>query len=65
VLVTSDYTYLLLKHLDDRDLGTYSLYNTKTGQISEVSKPLIPANQIAHSYPVSFKASDEQQSMVI
>lgn len=58
VLVTSDYIYLLLKHLDDRDLGTYSLYNTKTGLFTEVSKPVIPTNQIAHSYPVSFKASD-------
>jgi len=58
MLVTSDYTYFLLKHLEDRDLGIYSLYNTKTGQVSEVSKPLIPTNQIAHSYPVSFKASD-------
>lgn len=58
ILITSDYRYLVVKHLDDRDLGSYFVVTTETGEIVELSQPAIAASQIAPSYPVSFLASD-------
>jgi dipeptidyl aminopeptidase/acylaminoacyl peptidase len=56
--ISADYRYILLMHRDDRDSGSYRLYDTKQRTSRLISDSNVPVKNMAHTYPVSFKASD-------
>ncbi|ABI69787.1 alpha/beta hydrolase family protein [Syntrophomonas wolfei] len=58
VAISPDFDYLVLLHRDDRDYGSYRLYNVESRKDTLLLSSDIPIKDVGHSYPVSFKASD-------
>lgn len=58
VTVSYDLTYMVLMHRDNKDLGTYYLYNTITRSSKLLASPQIDSESLGITLPVSFKASD-------
>ncbi|MDD2510760.1 MAG: S-layer homology domain-containing protein [Syntrophomonas sp.] len=60
VAISPDFDYLVLLHRDDRDYGSYRLYNVESRKDTLLLSSDIPVKDVGHTYPVSFKASDGQ-----
>ena len=58
VAISPEFDYVVLMHRDDRDYGSYRLYNVKTGTATLLLSSDIPIEDVGHTYPVSFSASD-------
>lgn len=58
VAISPEFDYVVLMHRDDRDYGSYRLYNVKTRTATLLLPSDIPIEDVAHTYPVSFAASD-------
>jgi pimeloyl-ACP methyl ester carboxylesterase len=58
VAISPEFDYVVLMHRDDRDYGSYRLYNVKTRTAALLLSSDIPIDDIGHTYPVSFRASD-------
>ncbi len=60
VAISPDFDYLVLLHRDDRDYGSYRLYNVESRKDTLLLSSDIPVKDVGHTYPVSFKTSDGQ-----
>ncbi len=58
VAISPEFDYVVLMHRDDRDYGSYQLYNVKTRTAALLLSSDIPICDVGHTYPVSFRASD-------
>ncbi|HCF70388.1 MAG TPA: hypothetical protein DER33_02140, partial [Syntrophomonas sp.] len=60
VAISPDFDYLVLLHRDDRDYGSYRLYNVESRKDTLLLSSDIPIKDVGHTYPVSFKTSNGQ-----
>lgn len=58
VAVSPGFDYVVLLHRDDRDYGSYRLYNVANGAATLLIESTIPTEAVGHTYPVSFRARD-------
>ena len=58
VAISPEFDYVVLMHRDDRDYGSYRLYNVNTRTATLLLSSDIPTDDVGHTYPVSFRASD-------
>ena len=60
VAISPDFGYAVLLHRDDRDYGSYQLYDIKNRTSTLLLSSEIPKRDVGHTYPFSFKTSDGQ-----
>ena len=60
VAISPDFAYMVLLHRDDRDYGSYQLYDVKNRTSTLLLASEIPKKDVGHTYPFSFKTSDGQ-----
>lgn len=58
VAISPDFDHVVLLHRDDRDYGSYRLYNVESSAATLLLSSDIPMEDVGHTYPVSFAASD-------
>ncbi|MEA4883516.1 MAG: hypothetical protein VB144_07665 [Clostridia bacterium] len=58
VAISPEFDYVVLMHRDDRDYGSYRLYNVESRTATLLLSSDIPICDVGHTYPVSFTASD-------
>ena len=58
VAISPEFDYVVLMHRDDRDYGSYRLYNVNARTATLLVSSDIPIDDVGHTYPVSFRAGD-------
>lgn len=59
IAISGDFKFLVLKHMDSFDLGTYYLYNTATKTSKLLATPGISEDAMGYTFPVSYTTSDD------